>query len=421
MDKYSIRNGFLLFIIFLIFYSIFYLYWKHDVGNDWSISEWLINYQGGFTRKGLGGEINIFLANFFSLSLRDTIFFFQGIAHITYLIFLFNYLKKFKLDILQIFALFSPLFLLYPIAELEALGRKEMLIFLFFIFVIFFSKEKFHKNVVNIIVFIFFPIMCLIWEQIILFAPFFAVVLINKNNLYLFSETLTKLLLIFSSTIVVMIIIFAFPLSNEGHEIMCKYLELEFNEKCYGSADLLIKNTIYFDTFFIHKKTQLTDYFRYIIIFFIGFLPLYLCISKNQFTKKENFITKNFQPIYLFLTIYTPIFLLFAFGHDWGRWINIQYSLTILLYFYFIENNIISNNFNYRVLIEFLSKKKKFLVFIFFVYAFFWNPKTLITGDIATNSLYKIVYKSSKIIFNYKGIRLFQDNPLIKFHKKFIE
>ena len=96
MKKYSIRNSFLLFIIFLIFYSIFYLYWKHNVGNDWSISEWLINYQGGFTRRGLGGEINIFLANFFSLPLRDTIFFFQATGYLTYLIFLFIYLKDFK-------------------------------------------------------------------------------------------------------------------------------------------------------------------------------------------------------------------------------------------------------------------------------------------------------------------------------------
>ena len=116
MNKYSIRNGFLLFIVFLIFYSVFYLYWKHDVANDWSISEWLINYQGGFTRRGLGGEINIFLADFFSITLRDTIFFFQTIAHLTFLIFIFIYLKDFKLNILQIFALFSPLFLLYPIA-----------------------------------------------------------------------------------------------------------------------------------------------------------------------------------------------------------------------------------------------------------------------------------------------------------------
>ena len=142
MKKYSIKNSFLLFIIFLIFYSIFYLYWKHNVGNDWSISEWLINYQGGFTRRGLGGEINIFLASFFSLPLRDAIFFFQTTGYLTYLIFLFIYLKDFKLDILQIFALFSPLFLLYPIAELEALGRKEIFIFLFFFYCNFFFKRE---------------------------------------------------------------------------------------------------------------------------------------------------------------------------------------------------------------------------------------------------------------------------------------
>ena len=421
MNKYSIKNSFFLFIIFLIFYSIFYLYLKHDEGTDWSISEWLINYNGGFTRRGLGGEINIFLANFFSIPLRNTIFFLQATIHSTYLILLLIYLKNLKLNILQIFALFSPLFLLYPIAELEALGRKEILIFILFIVVIFFSKEKFHRNIINLIVFIFFPFLCLIWEQVILFTPFFAVILINKNKLYSFLETSKKLLLIFSSTIVVMIIVFVFPLSNEGHEIMCKYLELEFSERCYGSADLLIKNTIYFDTFYIHKGTDFMDYFRYIMIFFIGFMPLYLCIGKNLFTNQENFITKNFKPTYLYLTIYTPILLLFAFGHDWGRWIHIQYSLSILLYIYLLKNNVISDHVNYKKLVEFLFKKKRLLISIFFIYAFFWNPKTLITEDIATNSLYKIVYNSSKIIFNFEGVRLFQDNPIIKFHKKFIE
>ena len=357
MNKYSIKKSFLLFVIFLIFYLTFYLYVKHDIGNDWSISEWLINYQGGFTRRGLGGEINIFLANLFSISLRDSIFFLQVIIHSTYLILLFIYLKDLRLDILQIFALFSPLFLLYPIAELEALGRKEILIFLLFIVIIFFSKEKFHRNVVNSIVFIFFPFLCLIWEQVILFAPFFAVILINKNKLYSFSETFKKLSLIFSSTIIVMIIVFAFPLSNEGHQIMCKYLELEFSERCYNSADLLITSTIYFDTFYVHKITDFTDYFRYIMIFVVGFMPLYLCIFKNVFKNNENFITKNFKPTYLYLTIYTPILLLFAFGHDWGRWINIQYSLSILLYFYLIKNNVINNHLNYKKLIEFFPKK----------------------------------------------------------------
>ena len=42
-------------------------------------------------------------------------------------------------------------------------------------------------------------------------------------------------------------------------------------------------------------------------------------------------------------------------------------------------------------------------------------------GDIGTNSLYKIIYNSSKIVFGFNTIRLFQDNPIIKFHKKYFE
>ena len=86
MNKILIKNKFLFFTIFLIFYSVFYLIRKHNGGLDWSVSEWLINYQGGFTRRGLGGEINIFLSNFFSISLRDAILFLQITLHSTYLI-----------------------------------------------------------------------------------------------------------------------------------------------------------------------------------------------------------------------------------------------------------------------------------------------------------------------------------------------
>ena len=422
MENIQIKNKFLIFVIFILFYSIFNLYLKHDVGNDTSISEWLINYSGGFTRRGLGGEINIFLANFFSITLREAILSIQILIHSSYLILLFMYIKDLKLDIIQFFALFSPLFLLYPIAELEALGRKEILIFLFFISCLFLSDVRLRSIYLNTFVFIFFPILCFIWEQIILFAPFFSVILINKNKLYFFKETFIKLFVIFFPSILAIIVIFLFPLSINDHAVMCSFLETEFDERCYMSAQLLIENTIYFDTFFIHEKANFfPHYFRYILIFLIGFLPLHLSILKNKFVSKDNFITNNFSPFYLYVCLYLPILLLFAFGHDWGRWMHITYSLSILLYFYLIKNEIISNDFYNNFLTSLFIKKKIFLILIFFFFAFFWNPKTLITGDVATNSLYKIIYNSSKVIFNHGSIRIFQDHPLIKFHKKFVE
>ena len=346
----------------------------------------------------------------------------QITIHTTYLVLIFIYLKDLRLNILQIFAFFSPIFLLYPIAEIESLGRKEILIFLSFICVLILSEEKFKPSLINFFIGLFFPILCLIWEQVILFAPFFAVILIIKNQLNSFKEVIKNLLIVFFPTIIIISFIFLYPLSTEGHIIMCNYLQKEFAERCYMSANLLISNTIYFDTFGIHKSVYFfPHYFRYILIFLIGFLPLHLLLMKNKFIKNDNFITKNFNPILLFYFLYFPILLLFAFGHDWGRWIHITYSLSILLYFYLLKNFLITNDFYNNFLSKFFLNKKKLLIFIFFIFAFYWSPKTLLIGDLSTNTLYKIVYKSSKLIFNFEGIRIFQDNPLVEFHKKYIE
>jgi len=423
MQKIVIKKYFSLFIAFTVFYAIFYLYFKHDVGNDSSISEWLINYQGGFTRRGLGGEITTSVANFFSIPLRKSIFFIQSILHISYLFLIFTYIKNLKLNIFQIFALFTPLFLLYPVAELEALGRKEMLLFLFFIIALFFCQKKYPTKAINSYVFVFFPILCLIWEQVILFAPFIFVVLIIKNNLKTFKKVIINLFIIFVPSSLVIIMIFLFPLSDEGHKVMCDFLQNKFGEICYMSADLLIKNTVYFDTLHIHNGANFfPHYFRYIMIFLIGFMPLHILLSQNDFVKKNNFITKNFKLNILFFTLYSPVIILFIFGYDWGRWMHILYSFSILLYFYMFKSSIITNNFYIKGSFwEKIFKKKIFLAFVFFIFAFFWNPKTVMKGDIATNTLYKIIYNSSKKIFSYNGLRIFQDNPIIKFHKNYIE
>ena len=89
MNNITLKKNFLLFIIFSIIFSVFFLYVKHNVGNDSSVSEWLINYKGGFTKRGLGGEIAIMIANLFELSLSQSIFFVQSLAHITYLVLVF--------------------------------------------------------------------------------------------------------------------------------------------------------------------------------------------------------------------------------------------------------------------------------------------------------------------------------------------
>tara|TARA_B100001121_G_C18695705_1_gene624939 strand:+ start:623 stop:1852 length:1230 start_codon:yes stop_codon:yes gene_type:complete len=402
IENFKIENKFKIFIFFNIFFVVFYLFIKHDVGNDSSISEWLINYKGGFTRRGFGGEIGIFLSKFLGLSLRQSIFLLQSLIHVSYLIIILNYLKNIKFNLFQIFALFAPIFILYPIAEIEVLGRKEMLLFLFFIISIYFCDKKYSPQILNYNIFFLFPILCLIWEQVVLFAPYFAILIIFKNNLKLLKKVILYLFIIFCPSIITFFIIFLNPLSEQGHQIMCSYLLNEFGEKCYMSANLLIKNTIYFDTWdVVHQNAKLEHYLRYLLIFLFGFLPLNLLIIQNSFKSKSNFINSNFSLLVIFSLLYLPSILLFIFGYDWGRWINISYTFTILLYFFLLKNNHISNKIyikNSNLLR--LFNKKTFIIPLFIIFAFGWNPKTVITGDVGTKPIYQIPRKAAKIFYN---------------------
>ena len=53
----NFKNIFLIYLLFLYFTAIYYLFLKHTGGLDSTISEWLVNYYGGFTRRGFSGYL----------------------------------------------------------------------------------------------------------------------------------------------------------------------------------------------------------------------------------------------------------------------------------------------------------------------------------------------------------------------------
>ena len=75
-----------IYLIALFCFSVFFLNEKHIVGNDSTISEWLINYEGGFTKRGLIGQIAIYFAYFLKTNLRDSILIMQILLVLTYFI-----------------------------------------------------------------------------------------------------------------------------------------------------------------------------------------------------------------------------------------------------------------------------------------------------------------------------------------------
>ena len=167
MEK-KFNKYFIYYLSLLFFFSIVYLFQKHTVGNDSTISEWLINYQGGFTKRGLIGQLSIFLADFLKLDLRQSILGFQIFIIGLYFISLFIFFRNVKLNKIILLSIFTPIFILYPIAEIEVLARKEVFIFLIFIFYVQLNSELFQ----NLFKLIFLPISILIWEPVIFYFLF---------------------------------------------------------------------------------------------------------------------------------------------------------------------------------------------------------------------------------------------------------
>ena len=172
--KKNINGYFVVYLVLLTFFSVFFLYQKHDVGNDSTIAEWLINYSGGFTKRGLLGEISIFFATLFSYELRDIIFYFQTFAIGAYFAFIYVILKNIESERLLLLSIFTPIFILYPIAEIEVLARKELFIFIFYILYFFVPKKE--RKLHNLFKLIVLPISVLIWEPVVFFLSFVAFV-----------------------------------------------------------------------------------------------------------------------------------------------------------------------------------------------------------------------------------------------------
>tara|TARA_B100000212_G_scaffold103978_1_gene76867 strand:- start:731 stop:1279 length:549 start_codon:yes stop_codon:yes gene_type:complete len=179
-------------------------------------------------------------------------------------------------------------------------------------------------------------------------------------------------------------------------------------------ALLLSKSSIY-DQFKLNFDIfSFGIFLRYFLIILIGFGPLFILIKFSQFNKLNS-------KIFLFI-IMLPIFVLFLMMSDWGRIVNIFYTFSIISFLYLYKKKLvlINNGILENFFVKIFNKKYIYAIF-FIIFCFGWNPKTSLTGDIGTNPLWKIPYNASKKILGFDSLRLFQDNPFIKWHRKYIE
>ena len=345
--------------------------------SSYQFDPWLSNYQGGFVRRGLPGEIFFQLYQILNINPAFLVFVFVILLYIFFYLFFFKLLKDVKLNKTIIFCLFSPLAFYFPIINSKATGHKEIILLSLLSFFCYIlpkiSKEK--------AIYIIIIIACLIglaYEALIFYLTYFVIAFIISFNFKSLKEFIFYLFpLIFISLI---LILFNFYFKGTEYHVMeiCNSVKLYVNSECQNVgkiADLKLsiedhtsqKGAWKYGEFSIYQS-----YFKiYGIGFIFGFLPLIVLYNNYNIIKRTlNFLNIN-SLFYLFLPIVIT-FPIYYMGADWGRYLYISNMSSLILVIFFIKNNIFIQTKKINIKNNKIFSKIIFIPLII-VYGFGWS------------------------------------------------
>jgi len=346
-----LRHKNLNYLCILVFLGIFSLIFEkilYSFINDWSLGEWLINYEGGFVRRGLFGQVFQIYDNpghIINVFQKVVIFLF----FISILIYLFlernqNLLLQFTIIVL--FCSGGMVDFLTSEKNFEYLERKEILFYLILMSLLL-LKYIFPLNSYTWI------ISCTILSSLmILTHELFAVYFVPSLYLIIFLNNFDNKKFLFSSSLLYLIpttFIFLLVVINNGSVDTVKAILESYKstdvEYLYKANSGLKALAWTFD-----RSHQLSLWmFEYGLIypwFFYLFFNLFICVflsySLNNDLKK--FLISN---IFLLLSILGFVVAAYS-GWDWGRFISmstIGYAILICINFstFKIENNFDEN------------------------------------------------------------------------------
>ena len=360
------KNNLLSFyFIYLIVGTYVYLILQiNEFPQKYVFTEWLINYEGGYVRKGLLGQIVLYISNIFNIDLKFIILFLQITIYSIYFFLFYIALSKIRINFFWILIIFSPILFAYPLIELMALGRKDT--FVISIFLIFSMINYKNLNSLFFYFIIFFGISSLIHE-ITIFYIFHYLLIIYLYNKLIFHKKISSLHIISLLAFISFFLYLNLYLHN--------FVVIENIINSYGFEEGIITNesgafshlkpTIGPAFLIILGKIEFTNILKYIFVIFLNSIPFLYFIKLKKLTNLKYFSTKNIFFIFFILSL--PVY---GLVYDWGRVININYNFFIILLLFYFKLNLVELDFlDFKIKKLNLLIKIIFLIFICFIFS----------------------------------------------------
>ena len=372
------------FFIFLFLISFFRLYDNAMNFDSWQYGEWLINYQNGFVRRGLLGELIYLTSAIFNKNFQITFILIISILTIFYYYLNYKLIKNIDLSFLNLFIIFSPLFFVFFIIISKVGIKKEIILYIFYISYLLALSSKNYDYKKNWIFFLLFPLILLIHEGLFFYLPYLFIPLIFLDNGRNSKKILIQISTLLFLSIFMLVILYLHKGNEEFTNVICNSLGDFAPNKCnWWGPIAALKTEIsfetggsYFEGYFnneiVNSSNQLfyvfndlKTYFGFSFYVLISFLPIFLFFNFYNLYKKK---------VLVILLLFCLVFSLplFHVAQDWSRWLSIHFHLTAFIIF-FLQQKVfadvkIDSNFE-RLNFYFIKKIKYFFIIILFIYA----------------------------------------------------
>jgi|GEM_PF-4974909 len=310
--------------VFISIFAIVYS-WQNYVNqaiawNPWSIADWLVNYSGGFVRRGLGGEIFINLSHVTGVPANILVLSAQLFSSACFYCCFWFFLARVRIDWSIMLLIGSPAFFLLPALDDIVGARKEVLLFAIFGIWLIITQTllptKRQAQMCGLILSFF----VLIHELTFFYIGYFCLALLQCSNWKEWQAALIRLcpIVIYPLLTLGVIAVASGDLDNPAR---CARLHAIGASEgvCTGALNIDINNVEN-----AWQQFSRRDYVKSMInLAFSLFYPLFICVClmRNHLPKLTARIVIGYL---LCFGASLPLFLL---ALDWGRWLNIHITL----------------------------------------------------------------------------------------------
>lgn len=375
IDKF-IRRVLPFYLLSIFTITILYSFYNYLIHQPYTIGDWLINYQGGFVRRGFIGEVVYFLSKLTAINPGQLVVLLHAFFYAIF--FIFSYLILIKQENLQpyILLIFSPFIFIFQIYDYGGGYRKELIYLAIMAFTVWSSylhKRTFEK--IFFITVLFYPLVILSHEILAIFLPFLLSVYFLRADINL--KKIIPLVLILLISCFAFILSVLYKGNIETVESIFQSLVLKNYKIDGGSISWLDKNTdyaLYFTQKRIKEYNYMVKVFFALVFVMVAFIPIF----KNIFE-----LFKNKLVFILMTTSFLGTCALSMIAIDWGRWI---YILAVSLF-------LLTLTYNKGRKLNFAPDKKIYLIIFSMLYFSIWSIPHTIPFRLNISYKYFIIFR----------------------------